>query len=482
MRTVATTANARDRDRLPVGFEIRLRADVIRADRGKVLVGGSPARVLRLSRRAQGLLTGGRLVVAGPASATLARRLLDANVAAPVVDDVDVSSAGITVVVPVRDRAEQLDRCLAAIVPLPVIVVDDASDDRAATARVARRYGAGLVSLAENLGPAGARNAGLAQVTTPLVAFVDSDVVVEGAALLDLARHCADPLVALVGPAVVGRTHGGRPRWFERYDAVASSLDLGRVGGQVLPGAAIGWLPSACLVGRVDLLGNGFDPALRVAEDVDLVWRLVEDGKVVRYDPSVVAHHETRSSVRQWLGRKFVYGTGGADLAIRHGSKVAPGVLSLVSAFGAAAVLQRRWWSAPLAAAVVAITTRSLRRHLPIEDSDWAIAVRLSSRGLGWAVRQECGLLLRHWWPLAALAASRSRVTRRAVGTAVAVDLVLFLRNHPGIDPTTALVARRLDDMAYGSGLWWGAIRRRHAGCLTVRLARQRSTPGSLTR
>ena len=33
----------------------------------------------------------------------------------------------VTVVVPVRDRPEQLDRCLAALAPLAVTVVDDAS-------------------------------------------------------------------------------------------------------------------------------------------------------------------------------------------------------------------------------------------------------------------------------------------------------------------------------------------------------------------
>lgn len=460
------TASSR---RLPDGFEVRLRDDLVCADGGRALVGGSPARVIRLSGRARALLVDDRLVVDGPVSSELARRLLDGNLADPVVEGVVVEPADLTAVVPVRDRVEQLERCLAALVPLRVLVVDDASVDPAAVAGVARRYGAGVVPLRENVGPAGARNRGLALVTTPLVAFVDSDVVVDGAALLDLARHCADPAVALVGPTVVGRPRSDRPRWFERYDAAASSLDLGWTGYQVRPGAAVGWLPSACLVGRTALLGSGFDPTMRVGEDVDLVWRLAAAGNVVRYDPSVVAHHDVRPTVRAWLGRKFVYGTGGADLAARHGDAVAPATLSLTMAAGAAAVLQRRWWSAPVAGTFLAASTWRLHSHLPVDDGRTALAARLSARGLGWAVRQEAGLLLRHWWPAVAVTAAASRPVRRAIVTAAALDVALFLNERPGLDPLTVLVARRLDDLAYGAGLWWGAIRRRSARCLAVR-------------
>ncbi len=457
---------------LAEGFRVRLRDDVVHADNGRLLVGGSPVRAVRLGDRARSLLCGGELVVADAATARLARRLLEGNLANPVLDEIEVALAELTVVVPVRDRTEQLARCLAALVPLPVIVVDDASERPHLVAEVAHRHGARVHRLATNVGPAGARNAGLAQVRTPLVAFVDSDVTIDAARLLDLARHCADPEVALVGPQVVGKVRSERPRWFERYDAAASSLDLGSTGGVVRPGAATGWLPSACLVGRTDLLTGqtgGFEDGWRVAEDVDLVWRLVDAGHVVRYDPDVRADHDVRGTVRTWLGRKFFYGTGGAELAARHGDKVAPAVLSPTMALSGWALLQRRWWSLPVAAVAGALTARKLAPHLPVEEGRHAVAAQLAVKGTGWAVRQEAGLLLRHWWPLAALAAPFSRQVRRALLTAVAVDLFVFLRERTGVDPLTALVARRLDDLAYGSGLWWGAIRRRSPRCLLVR-------------
>ena len=464
-----TVSNIACQQTLPDGFEIRLRDNLIVADGGGLLVGGSPIRSVRLGARARTLLADGRLTVDGPTTASLARRLLDGNLAEPILDRVKVSMADLTVVIPVRDRVEQLDRCLTGLAPLKVIVVDDASNDMEGVSRVAQRHGAGLISLTCNLGPAGARNAGLAHVDTPLVAFVDSDVEADAAALLDLARHCADPRLALVGPRVIGVPRTDQPRWFERYDAAASSLDLGTVGSQVLPGAEVGWLPSACLVGRTELLGDGFQDSWRVAEDVDFVWRLIDAGHVIRYDPTVKVGHDIRSSVRAWLGRKVLYGTGGAVLAARHGDKVAPAVLSVPMALGAAAVLQRRWWSVPVAATVVATTAWSLRRRLPATDGAAAVATRLAARGLGWAVRQEGSLLLRHWWPAAAVGALFSQSVRRALLTAVIVDLVLFLSERPEVGPLTALIARRLDDIAYGTGLWWGVINRLETRCLAIR-------------
>jgi len=459
--------------RLPDGFVVRLRADLSRADGGRVLVGGSPARAMRLSARAVRMLDGSQLQVRDEGSAVLARRLMAGNLADPVLDRIPAADS-LTVVVPVRDRAEQLERCLAALTGLPVVVVDDASQDPAAVAAVAQHHGAAVVSLAANVGPGGARNAGLARVETELVAFVDSDVVAEASELLSLARHCVDPQVALVGPSVVGKVRSARPRWFERYDAAASSLDLGSRAGQVRPGAAIGWLPAACLVGRASHLraAGGFAPELRVAEDVDLVWRLVRAGLVVRYEPAVRVRHDVRATLRGWLGRKYLYGTGGADLGLRHGDKIAPAVLSPLMAAGAAALLQRRWWSAPVAAVTLILTTRKLRRSLPVESGRTVVAAELSFRGLGWAVRQESGLLLRHWWPLGLLAALMGRTGRRALLSAVLVDTFVFCRERTGVSLPTILVARRLDDLAYGAGLWRGAVRRRDTRCLLPRWSR----------
>ena len=459
---------------LPDGFCVELDPTVLRLDGGRFLVGGSPLTAMRLSSAARALFAGRRVVVSGTASAAVAERLLAANLARPVLGSADeLEPSSVTVVVPVRDRAEQLDRCLAALAPLRVVVVDDASIEPDAVAAVARRHDAEVVHLSVNLGPGGARNEGLARVTTPVVAFVDSDVEAPAEALLRLTRHLADPRVALVGPRVHGHLRTDHPRWFERYDAAASSLDLGSRPAAAGRGASVGWLPGACLVGLTSSLGEGFDADLRVGEDVDLVWRLVDEGWRVRYDPTSTVRHDVRPSVRGWLGRKFVYGSGSSLLAERHGRHVAPAVLSPTMAVAGAAVLVRRRGSAPVVFAALAHAAVTIHRALPADVPAGArrrVATALAARGTWWAVRQESSLLVRHWWPVAALALG-SRTARRAVLAAVVVDGVVATLDHRDdrLDQPTLQLGRRLDDLAYGAGLWWGAVRSRSVRALLPR-------------
>lgn len=452
--------------RLPHGFEVRIRSDVRRVG-DHLLLGGSPIRAVRLTEVALSMFEQGRVRVTDAASAALAARLVDGNVADPVLTGEGVAAQLLTVVVPVRDRVEQLGRALTGLAPLRILVVDDGSLDPDAVATVADVRGADLLRLPVNRGPAAARNAGLRRVRTPYVAFVDSDVQVDAATLLRLTRYFTDDAVALVGPLVRSRARTARPRWFERFDEEDSSLALGTRACSVRPGAAVGWLPSACLVARVDRLGTGFAEEMRVGEDVDLVWRLVDDGHVVRYAPEETAWHDTRPTVRGWLGRKVLYGTGGADLAARHGRKGAPAVMSATSAISAAAILACRPWSLPVALAGLGYGVHSLRRRLPDTGSSTRLALGLAARGLGWAVRQQSSLLLRHWSPLSALLAPGSRPLRRALIAALVVDVIVARIEAPG--GRYHAVGRRLDDLAYGAGLWCGALRARSVTCLLPR-------------
>ncbi len=84
-----------------------------------------------------------------------------------------------------------------------------------------------------------------------------------------------------------------------------------------------------------------------MAEDVDLVWRVLAAGWRVRYEPASVVRHDHRTTLGPWLRRKAYYGTGAALLADRHGSDVAPLVLNPWTAALAVSVLAQRRWSLP---------------------------------------------------------------------------------------------------------------------------------------
>jgi glycosyltransferase involved in cell wall biosynthesis len=87
----------------------------------------------------------------------------------------------VSVVIPARDAEAMIGRTVAAVVGqelrggFEVIVVDDGSTDR--TAEIAHAAGARVVTNATALGPADARNAGVAAAEAPLLAFTDADCV-----------------------------------------------------------------------------------------------------------------------------------------------------------------------------------------------------------------------------------------------------------------------------------------------------------------
>ncbi|WP_439564856.1 mycofactocin biosynthesis glycosyltransferase MftF [Microcella sp.] len=459
--------------RLPDGFVVRLNRRTHVADDGSTLVGGVPTRVLYLTAAARTMLSGGRLTVSSAATAALAERLLDAGIADPVVAELpDLGAAdpltAVTVVVPAHDRPEAVARLLASIPrSVPVVVVDDHSRNPVAVRRVVERHGARLIALPENRGPAGARNAGLAAVTTPFVAFIDSDMVIDADTLPLLLRHFGDPRVGLVAPRVAGLEPADGPNWITRYEAARSSLDLGAEPANVRPGAKVSWLPAACLVARTAALGRGFSPGMRVAEDVDLVWRLCEAGWRVRYEPAVEARHEHRRTVRDWLGRKAYYGTGADTLAARHGDAVAPAVYTPWTLVFVGALLAQRRWSVPVAGAAAVVAAVRIGSRLRATPDRTRIAVRLTGQGALAATAQTAELLTRHWWPVALVGSIVSRRVRRATVVAAVADAVYeHRRTRTGMGLLSFALARRLDDLAYGAGVWWGALRARSSRAL----------------
>lgn len=468
------------RTRLPDGFTATVDGRVRRLGIG-VLLGGSPPAVLRLTPAAQRMLDGDRVLVRDAGTAALARRLLDAGVANPGPPTGAVSP--VTVVIPVRDNAIGLARLLAALRRTapehPVIVVDDGS------ARPVGAPGARVLRHPVSRGPAAARNTGLAAAGTALVAFCDSDVLPGNPGWLgDLAAHFADPALAMVAPRITAID--GLTGWIGDYERVRSSLDIGPREAPVYPTSAVSYVPSATMVVRVAAVRDGFDERLHVAEDVDLVFRLHAEGWRMRYLPSVTVAHDHRVTLRPWLARKAFYGTGAAPLALRHPGQVPPVRLAPWTAAAGVALLAQRRWSVPVAAAVTAAATVRWGRTLPV-PRPWRTAARLAPLGLGAALWQLGAALVRHWWPVAALACLVSRRARRAVAVAAVAEAAAD-RWSRGRDVGSLryLVAHRLDDLAYGAGLWHGALRHRTVAPLLPVIARRRrgarAVPGTGSR
>lgn len=479
---------------LPAGFRLALDGATRRLDGGRVLVGGAPLRILRLGPAGVTLVDcwlAGGTVADDPGASGLARRLTDAGFAHPVPLPHRSSAppATVAVVVPVRDDAAGLRRLLPGLLegPSAVVVIDDGSADPAGVAEVVAEMAAAAATAGVTLstrrhdrprGPGAARTTGAAATDTDLVAFVDADVTVPAGWLGPLVAHFADPCVAAAAPRVAagGPIRSGRAAadLLLRYERHRSPLDLGDRPATVRPGSPVPYVPSAVLVVRRAAMASvgGFDTDLQVGEDVDLVWRLVGAGGVVRYEPAVTVHHAVRADARGWLSQRYRYGTSAAVLARRHPDDLSPVRLSGYSL--AAWALTAAGW--PGAGTWLAgATTAALATRLPGVAHPVPLAARLGSRGhlaAGGALAAACR---REWWPLA-LTAARWRRLRPALALAAAgPPLWRWARSRPSLGPASWLALHLADDAAYGAGVWAGCLRHRTAAPLRPRLV---SWPG----
>jgi mycofactocin system glycosyltransferase len=458
------------------GSFVVLDPDIEVADAGRVLIGGSPVGVTRLT--AAGAAVVSRLadsepVPGGSAPTALVRRLLDRGVLHPApTAGGGPSSAEVTVVVPTLgpldpELVDHLTRSLAAGTIADVVVVDDGSE-RPVEGLPGR--GGRVVRRATNGGPAAARNTGLAAVSTPVVAFVDADCVPGDGWLDALLPHLADPCVAAVAPRVVsGTAHTAQTARApdaaavparDRYETARGVLDLGDRPARVRAGTRVGHVPATALVARADALRaiGGFDGDLRVGEDVDLVWRLDRACWTVRYEPATQVGHRSRSTLRDWLDQRRGYGTSTGALAVRHPRSVAP--LELPSTTAATWSLVASGHPV-LGGAVAGGTALALGRRLRGVDDPLATATVLIARAHARGLAATAAALSRPWWPLAVLGLCSRRTRPVVAGALLAAPLLEWRRRRPPLDPVRWTALWLADDVAYGTGVWQGAWRSR---------------------
>jgi mycofactocin system glycosyltransferase len=447
--------------RLPAELEVSLNPDVRVLAGGTVLVGGHPLRALSLTARGAEVVSGWSTpsaVGAGQGRQDVARRLLDAGMLelhapAPVATD------ELTFVVPVRDRPEQLERCLRAVMRTApaarVIVVDDGSVTpvRVALGDQAVR----VIRHPKARGAAAARNTGLAACTTAFVGFVDSDVVLPDATAGRLLAHFADPYVAAVAPRVCALDTRGA---IAAYEARHSPLDMGPKGGFVGPGRPIPYAPSTVLFVRRSAVERGFDEDLPIGEDVDFVWRLGAAGWRIRYAPDVDVRHDHPARLAQLVARRYIYAQSVGLLARRHPRALPAVWITPAAALAwALAIGGRRAGPAAVVLWSIARTEKRLRRVTPTSRR---LAASVTLRGFGHTAAGLSRAVRRAWSPPLLMIASRSPRARAVLAAAFAAriledalataDVQTVIRDAP---------LRILDEVIAAAGTWDGCIRAR---------------------
>lgn len=121
-----------------------------------------------------------------------------------------------------------------------------------------------------------------------------------------------------------------------------------------------------------------------------------------------------------------------------------------------------------------ALTARRVANSLSSVQTEPRQVAAIAAQGLWSAALQLASAICRHYWPIALLAALVSRRCRQAVLIAAVVDGVVDWAARRGntdddtkqVGLLTYVLLRRLDDIAYGLGLWTGVVRERHLGAL----------------
>lgn len=220
----------------------------------------------------------------------------------------------ISFVIPVRNDAVRLQRCLASVAvaaqttPIEVIVADNGSADD--TPAAARAMGATVVSVPNRV-VAAVRNIGVKATAGDLLAFVDADH--------ELHRDwVAAVLTVMADPSVSGAGCDYHPppgsTWVQRmYDRLRRHPHTQE---------DVAWLPSGNLVVRRHAFeaAGGFDESLESCEDVDLCRRLRQTGARLVAAPTLYStHHGDPKTLRAVFWSELWRGRDNLRVTLREG-------------------------------------------------------------------------------------------------------------------------------------------------------------------
>jgi len=218
----------------------------------------------------------------------------------------------ISIVICTYNGSRTLRDCLEGVsrVEYPdfeTIVVNDGSTD--AVPVIAAEYDVRLIST-ENRGLSAARNTGWQEATGEIVAYLDDDARPDPHWLQYLAwafrnsRH-----VGVGGPNLPPPGDG----WIAESVANAPGGPMHVLTSDTLaehiPGCNMAFLRSALAA------VGGFDPRFRTAgDDVDLCWRLQDNGGTLGFHAGAMVWHHRRNSVRTYWKQQLGYGRAEALL------------------------------------------------------------------------------------------------------------------------------------------------------------------------
>jgi glycosyltransferase involved in cell wall biosynthesis len=193
-----------------------------------------------------------------------------------------------------------------------IILVDDGSKDN--TQEIMKDFPNVLNIKQPNQGLSAARNNGYRAANGQIIAYTDSDCMPDE----DWIYHITQTLLKS-GFAAAGGPNISPPaiNWIQAAVAAApgspSHVLLNDTEAEHVPGCNI-----ACHRWALDLI-NGFDTRYRKAgDDVDLCWRLMQQGHKIAFSPAAIIWHHRRFTVNAYFNQQKGYGESEALLRYKH--------------------------------------------------------------------------------------------------------------------------------------------------------------------
>jgi glycosyltransferase involved in cell wall biosynthesis len=227
----------------------------------------------------------------------------------------DISWPQVSVVVCSYNGARTIRDCLEGLEALEypnyeVIVVDDGSTDE--TSAIAGEYNCRLIRT-ENRGLSSARNTGFRAAAGEIVAYIDDDAYPDPHWLHYLVSAyfgTSEVMHAAVGgPNLAPPTDGSIAECVAHSPGGPTHVLLSDREAEHIPGCNMSF--RKCCLRAI----GGFDEQFRVAgDDVDVCWRLQQQGWTLGFSPAAVVWHHRRNSIRAYLRQQKGYGKAEALL------------------------------------------------------------------------------------------------------------------------------------------------------------------------
>jgi len=231
-------------------------------------------------------------------------------------EDLRQSWPSVTVVVCAYNEQRTIAECLASLARcqypnLEVIVCDDGSTDR--TREIARTFPFRILAL-DHGGLSRARNAGTEAATGEIVAFLDADAACDPSWPYHMALSLEDPRIAATGGPNLPVAGAGL---VERAVALSPGSPT-----EVLTGDDRAEHVAGCNMAfrRECIQEIGcFDPVYTAAgDDVDVCWKLLDEGYEIGFSATAQVFHHRRGTVRGYLRQQRGYGRAEKLLSGAH--------------------------------------------------------------------------------------------------------------------------------------------------------------------